>query len=124
MNIENDLNLIPEQYRSLSLSENEIVLPYLEVIGVIKYFRENKIAVIAWEGWAKYPDNKKSHFGEFQGTISVCRNLCETWNEFVIRSLDFAENTIKKDYNEWKINFPPIPELYFCLSLQIQDNEK
>lgn len=124
MSIENDLNLIPEQYRSISLSENEIVLPYLEVIEVIKYFRENKIAVIAWEGWAKYPDNKKGHFGEFQGTISVCKNLDETWNEFVIRSFDFAENTIKKDYNEWKINFPPIPELYFCLSLQIQDNEK
>ena len=62
MVIESDLKLIPEQYRSISISDKEIVLPYPEVIEAIEYLKENNIAFSGWEGWAKYKNNRISPF--------------------------------------------------------------
>lgn len=100
MNLNSDIKLIPEKYQALSLDNLEIVLPYPEVIEVINYFEKNNIALLGWEGWAKYPENKKSHFGDFQGTTSFNENLGQSWNEYVKSSNEFSRDIIKKRISE------------------------
>lgn len=113
-----DLDLIPENYKSISISDNEIVLPYKETIEVINHLYKEKVSVFAWEGWAFYNSNKKAHFNDFQGIENILRYAGETWSEYLEKSNSLCKESIDKSYNNWKINYPLNPELYFCLSIQ------
>lgn len=120
METENPLFFINENIRKLSLSDREIVLPFPQVIEALIELKAQRIGFLGWEGWAKYDEFYKGHFGDFV-TGSFDWKKDEKWDTYVDRGFDFCKETIEVSFNKWKAKFPPWPELYFCLSVASKD---
>ena len=85
-----EMSLLPERLRSLSLSDHEVVLPYPEVVEALTFLASNSVGFLGWEGWARYP-NGHGHYNEYPG-IDVEPDPGEDWESFVTRSTNRCVN--------------------------------
>ncbi len=112
-----ELKLLSNDLRSLSISEQEVVLPFDASIKAIEHWRAQGIAMLGWEGWIQYPDGRTGHSVNFQGTISIERRADESWAAYVQRSADFCITTIKEAHEEWSRQPEVVgATLYYCLT--------
>ena len=116
--MDTDLEFLPADLRAQSLSMREIVLPYDAVLRAIAMLRLKQIAPLGWEGWLRTPDGHIGHAQDYQGTMSIDRDLDEPWSAYVQRSLDICVRTIRIEYMRWlQQDQPHSPNvLYFCLT--------
>ena len=113
----NDLDLLPEVLRSLSLSDCEIVLPYAAALDAIAHLRAAGHAFLGWEGWLQTADGHVGH-SSFQGTVGLYRLEGESWHDYVNRTADYCLKTIIEDQRLWAGS----PEaqrgiLHFCITI-------
>ncbi len=119
-----DIELLPKDMMSRSLSEKEIVLNYEDALKTLDIFLEKDWAFLGWEGWGKYTDGGVGHC-DYQGTVSIELEENESWQDYGKRGYDFVKETIIEDYNDWKKSDSVKKyELYFCISAISKDGLK
>ena len=112
-----EIDFLPDELKSRSLSSKEIVLKFEDALLAIDTLIKANLAILGWEGWLKYADGRIGHSLIFQGTISIDRDKDEPWELYVLRSAEFCRNTIKQDQQIWdkKPEFPDAT-LYYCIT--------
>lgn len=113
-----DLDILPDELKSQSLSDREIVLVYDLALKAIDILIDKKWAPISWEGWVQYPDKvHHGHITEHQGTAPLEQKSAETWEEYIDRCASFLTETMKKSQEEWvKDSRSKDHTLYYCIT--------
>lgn len=57
--------------QQLSVSQNELVLPYPSAIEALRILEATGATLMGWEGWLRYPDGKLGHSDIHQGTTDI-----------------------------------------------------
>lgn len=118
------LDLLPAPIRSLSLSEEEVVLPYAAALEAITILSDAGWVVLGWEGWVVLgwegwvqTAHGVGHNPAYQGTVSIERWPEERWPDFVRRAAGVCQATIMEDYRRWEDDPDAAHKaLYFCLT--------
>ena len=110
-----DIELIPENIRSKSLSDTEIVLGYEDILKVLII---NNIVLLAWEGWIQHPDGSVGHSLQYQGMIATERLKDEVLPSYVKRSIELGKVSIKDAQERWdKFSETNKGKLFFCITI-------
>lgn len=111
------LSLLPKDMKARSLSDNEVVLTYKDVLKALDIFYHANLAFLGWEGWAKYHDGTVGHC-DYQGTENIDQKPGESWKIYTKRGYEFVKKTITDDYKDWQrsVHIKKY-ELYFCISV-------
>jgi hypothetical protein len=118
----NDLDLLPEQLRSQSLSRTEIVLPYAAALEAIAHLRATGVGLLGWEGWVSHSNGHVGH-ASFQGTMDIVQGDDESWEEYVNRSADFCVKTIMQDQASWNSS-PDHPAATLCFCITVDSSRR
>lgn len=111
-----DIDILPKDMMSRSLSEDEVVLNYEDALKALDIFSNAHFAFLGWEGWGKYHDGGIGHC-DYQGTVSIEKAANESWQAYAKRGYNFVKETIINDYDDWKkSDHVKEYELYFCIS--------
>ena len=112
----NELDMLPDEFRSRSYSDEDIVLSLDDALLAIDYLETAKWALLGWEGWIS-DGNRLGHHQGYQGTVSLSPKPGETWDGFVRRSADFCRSTVKLDQRRFDED-PSVENmiLLFCLT--------
>ena len=102
---------IPKELLSRSISDNEIVLPYPDVVATIHSLPEFGLRVLGWEGWLRYPHGRVGHSARHQGTVSLSDMPAADAAEFCIRTVEQAHADATRE--------PEPGELYFCVTVAV-----
>lgn len=112
-----DTYVLPKEMMARSLSHDEIVLNYEDVLTALDIFLEKGWAFLGWEGWGKYKDSSVGHC-HYQGTVSINNTENKSWDEYAKDSYEFVKKTIIKDYKAWQgSDHAKEYELYFCITV-------
>ncbi|WP_141735067.1 hypothetical protein [Oligoflexus tunisiensis] len=111
-----ELELVPERIRQLSLSEDELVLPWDAAVEAVAILEKVGFLILCWEGWLRYADGAVGHSLSYQGSREIRRYPDESWTDFSMR----ARQSFLKSGAESLQKFTARPEnpgaqLYFCL---------
>lgn len=119
-----DIELLPEDLKTRSLSDQEVVLGYEDALIALDIYQKAGWAFLAWEGWGKYYDGSVGHC-HYQGTVGIEKHDDESWKKYAERGYEFVKETIQKDYMDWKKS-PHLKEyeLYFCISAISEEDYK
>ncbi|QBF26852.1 hypothetical protein EXN22_14555 [Pseudomonas tructae] len=55
----------------LSVSQSELVLPYVHAIKALQLLEATGATLVGWEGWLHYPDGRLGHSDIYQGTTDT-----------------------------------------------------
>ncbi|HET9238989.1 MAG TPA: hypothetical protein VFO10_17155 [Oligoflexus sp.] len=107
---------LPERIVQLSLSEDELVLPWDAAVEAIDILEKEGFLILCWEGWLRYADGAVGHSLSHQGSREIRRHPEEPWADFSKR----AKQSFTKSASESLQKFTAKPEnpgaqLYFCL---------
>ena len=100
---------IPKELLSHSISENEIVLPYPDVIASIHRLPEFGLRLLGWEGWLRYSDGRHGHSARHQGTVDLSEIPAQEAAELCILAIEQAHAEATRE--------PEEGELYFCITV-------
>ncbi len=111
-----DIDVLPTELRSKSLSHGEIVLEYEDALRAIDFLVRARLAILGWELLVKYPSGRHEHPGPVMGAAMNDREG-RTWEGFVQDAAAFCRATISKEYREWVEN-PANARLtlFFCIT--------
>jgi hypothetical protein len=96
---------IPKELLSRSISDNEIVLPYPDVVATIHSLPEFGLRVLGWEGWLRYPDGRVGHSARHQGTVSLSDMPAADAAEFVFAPLSRHTRTRRVSQSQESFTF-------------------
>lgn len=115
----NDLDLLTPDLSQASLSNREIVLNYSQVFEAIDQLAASGYAVTSWEDWLLYPDGKKGHSAQHQGSRGLERLTNEDTPAFLNRETEFTRRTIQQAHLESE-QYPEHGNtvLYYCPSVE------
>jgi hypothetical protein len=96
--------------KAMSISEEELVLPYAHVIEVLGLLESQAVPLLGWEGWLRFPDGRLGHSSKHQGT--------DTLGLDSVTAYRWARDTIRASQQEHEC-LPEMPEteLLFCITL-------
>jgi hypothetical protein len=111
-----ELDFVPQRILQLSLSEDELVLPWDAAVEAIDILEKEGFLILCWEGWLRYADGAVGHSLSHQGSREIRRHPDESWADFTIR----ARHSFIRSASESLQKFAAKPEnpgaqLYFCL---------
>jgi hypothetical protein len=117
-----EMNFVPERILKLSLSENELVLPFHEAQEAIEILEKEGFIILCWEGWLRYADGAVGHSLTYQGTREIQRRPDEAWADFTARARQsFARSASESQQKFIAKPENPGAELYFCLVFSTED---
>jgi hypothetical protein len=111
-----ELDLVPERIRKLSLSDDELVLPLDAAIEAVELLEKEGFLILCWEGWLRYADGAVGHSLSYQGSREIRRRPDEAWADFSTRARQSFVQSATESLQKFVIK-PENPgaELYFCL---------
>ena len=113
-----DIELIPENIRSKSLSQTDIVLDYEDVLKAFDVLVEKNIVLLAWEGWIQHSNGSIDHSLQYQGMIATERLKDEPLSVYVKKSIDLGKVSIKQAQEKWNnAQETKKGKLFFCITL-------
>ncbi|SEI43777.1 hypothetical protein SAMN03159495_0229 [Pseudomonas sp. NFR16] len=59
--------------QQLSVSQSELVLPYVHAITALQMLETAGAPLLGWEGWLLYPDGTLGHADKYQGTVETVK---------------------------------------------------
>ena len=113
----NEIDLLPLELKTKSLSVREIILPYEEAIKAIIFFEKCNWIVSDLIGWIKYADYNNYNLAKYQ--INSFNDNSEKWFALVQKTAKDWIKIINKAHLEWA-NMEEFSEseLYFLIKAQ------
>ncbi|HYX33180.1 MAG TPA: hypothetical protein VE954_08695 [Oligoflexus sp.] len=111
-----ELEFIPERILQLSLSQDELVLPFDAAVEAIDLVEKEGFLLLCWEGWLRYADGAVGHSLSHQGTREIRRRTDEPWPDYSKRAKDSFLQSAAESLQKFTAK-PENPgaQLYFCL---------
>jgi hypothetical protein len=107
-----ELNLLPEELASRSISPREIVLPLRDALEAIDILEKKGILILGWEGWVKGRDGRVGHVSVPQGTVSLDALS-------VHEAAEVCRRTMLQDTAMWEAGHKgTTDELLFCITVR------
>jgi hypothetical protein len=107
-----ELNLLPEELASRSISPREIVLQLRDALEAIDILEKKGILILGWEGWVKGKDGRVGHGSAPQGTGSLDALS-------VHEAAEVCRRTMPQDAAVWEAeNEGTTDELLFCITVR------
>jgi len=105
------LDLLPQNLRSKSISPREIVLPLPEVLEALDLLESHGIQILGWEGWVKDGQGRVGHGSAPQGL--------STGHLSVSQAADLCRRTIPRAAEDWlRQNATTDEAIHFCVTVR------
>ena len=104
-----DLQLLPPELAALSVSHDEIVLPYPAALNAVDYLAEHGVQILGWEAWERRPDGSLTHPDPGLGSGDLAELTLTEAAAVTHRTISEA---VQEELG------PGIDELLFCLTVR------
>ena len=112
------LSLLPQDLRSRSQSDREIVLGLDDALAASQVLEAQGVSCAAWEGWVRDRDGGHFQHAGFPGAEGAPRQPAQPWSDHVRASWEAARAAMRADQARWNSGWTwPGEALFFLLRL-------
>jgi hypothetical protein len=84
-----------EDIKSRSVSDNEIIVEYIDAMEILDIFERNRTKVLGWQGIIMYPNGSLGGSEKHQGTTDLSTMP-------IMSAIAFTKWTIMQSHTEWE----------------------